>query len=92
MGREEEEEEEEGVRVRRASHYYEYIYNLFRVNLFHSDETFMCMHAQEVCFFQIRSKKKTVTKCNENKLFERITLKRKLSASPKNGNSPNKKK
>ena len=26
------------------------IYNLFRVSLFHSDETFMCMHAQEVFF------------------------------------------
>ena len=28
--------------------------------MFHSDETFMCMHPQEV-FFQIRSIKKNVT-------------------------------
>ena len=42
--------EKEGARVRRASHN---IYNLFRVNLFHSDETFhvcACMHVQEVLF------------------------------------------
>ena len=37
------------------------MYNLFRVSLFHSDETFMCMHAQEVFFIQIRSIKKPVT-------------------------------
>ena len=39
--------EKKGVRVKRASHN---IYNLFRVSLFHSNETFMCMHAQEVLF------------------------------------------
>ena len=30
------------------------IYNLFRMSLLHSDEAFMCMHAQEM-FFQVRS-------------------------------------
>ena len=39
--------EKEGARVKQASHN---IYSLFRVSLFHSDETFMCMHAQEVLF------------------------------------------
>ena len=64
----------------------------------------MCMHAQEVLFFQIRSIKKpvtffkngckkiaSITKCNEKNCLKRITLQKKLSASPKNGNPPDKK-
>ena len=74
------------------------------MSLFHSDETFMCMHAQEVFFFfQIRSIKRPVTffkngckkivfitKCNEKIVWNALLLK-KLSASPKNGNPPDKK-
>ena len=58
----------------------------------------MCMHAQEVFFFQIRYIKKPVTffkngcekivfitKCKEKNCLKRITLQKKLSASPKNG-------
>ena len=36
------------------------IYNLFRVSLFYSDETFMCMDEQEV-FFSNKIYKKPVT-------------------------------
>ena len=63
----------------------------------------MCMHAQEVLFFQIRSIKKpvtffengckkivSITKCYEKNCLKRITLQKKLSASPKNGNPPDK--
>ena len=61
----------------------------------------MCMLAQEVFFFQIRSVKKpvtffkngckiivSITKCNEKNCLKCITLQKKLSASPKNGNPP----
>ena len=64
----------------------------------------MCMHAQEVLFFQIRSIKKpvtffkicckkivSITKCNEKNCLKCITLQKKLSASPKNGKPPDKK-
>ena len=71
--------------------------------MFHSDETFMCMHAQEV-FFQIKSIRKSVTFLKMvikklfslqnimKKLFEmHYSFEKKLSASPKNGNPPDKK-
>ena len=61
----------------------------------------MCMHGQEVLFFQIRSIKKpvtflkngckkivSITKCNEKNCLKRITLQKKLSASLKNGYPP----
>ena len=72
---------------------------LFRVSLFHSDETFICMHAQEVLFSNKIYKKACnvflkmiikiivfITKCNEKNCLKYITLEKKLSASPKNGN------
>ena len=59
MGREEEGSAvKEGARVKRAiiiSHYYLYVYNLFRVSLFHSDETFHVYACTRSVFFQIRS-------------------------------------
>ena len=48
----------EGTRVKRAiiiSHYYLYIYNLFRVSLFYSDATFHVYACTRSVFFQIRS-------------------------------------
>ena len=61
----------------------------------------MCMHAQEVLFLSNKIYKKPVTffkngckkfvyitKCNEKNCLKRITLHKKLSASPKNGNPP----
>ena len=41
----------EGARVKRASHYYYYIYNLFRVSLFHSDMTFHVYACTRSVFF-----------------------------------------
>ena len=37
------------------------MYHLFRVSLFYSDETFMCMHVQKVFFFSNMICKKPVT-------------------------------
>ena len=58
----------------------------------------MCIHAQEVFFFSNKTYKKAcnvfckkivlITKCNEKNCLKRITLEKKLSASPKNGNPP----
>ena len=75
-----------GVRVKWASHN---IYNLFRVSLFHSDETFMCMHAQEVLFSNKTYKNPLMFLKNDcKKLFSLQNVIKKLSASPKNGNPP----
>ena len=54
---------------------------------------FTCMHAQEVFFFSNKIYKKPVTflKMVVKKLFEMHYSLKKLSASPKNGNPPNKK-
>ena len=57
----------------------------------------VCMHKK--CLFQIykkacnvfkndRKKIVFITKCDEKICLKHITLKKKLSASPKNGNSP----
>ena len=59
----------------------------------------MCMHAQEVFFFSNKIYKKpvtffkngckiivSITKCNEENCLKCITLQKRLSASPKNGN------
>ena len=66
------------------------IYNLFKVSLFHSDETFH-VYACARSVFQIRSMKKAVTflkmvikkivfitKCNEKNCFKRVTLQKKI--------------
>ena len=57
-----------------------HIYNLFRVSLFHSDETFMCMHAQEVFFFSNKIHKKPVTffKNGHKKLFSLQNVMKKI--------------
>ena len=64
----------------------------------------MCMHAQEVLFFSNKIYKMpvtslkngckkivSITKCNEKNCLKHVTLQKKLSASPKNGNPPIKK-
>ena len=92
--------EKEGARVKRASHN---IYNLFRVSLFHSDEIFHVYACTGSAFFQIRPTKRPVIffKNDHKKLFSlqnvmkkivlNVLLLKKLSATPKNGNPPNKK-
>ena len=58
MGR----EKEGGVkRAIIISHYYLYIYNLFRVSLFHSDETFHVYACTRSVFFSNKIYKKPVT-------------------------------
>ena len=74
------------------------------MSLFHSDETFHVYACTRSVVFQIRSIKKpvtfskngckkivSITKCSEKNCLKRITLQKKLSASPKNGNPPDKK-
>ena len=54
----------EVARVKQAiviSHYYLYIYNLFRVSLFHSDETFHVYACTRSVFFSNKNYKKHVT-------------------------------
>ena len=71
------------------------------MSLFHSDETSHVYACTRSVSFQIRSIKKpvtffkngckkivSITKCNEKNCLKRITLQKKLSASPKNGNPP----
>ena len=66
------------------------------MSLFHSDETFMCMHAQEGLFFSNKIYKKPVTffkngckkivfitKCNEKNCLKCITLKKNCLQVPK---------
>ena len=85
--------EKEGVSVKWAGHN---IYNLFRVSLFHSDETFHVYACTGNAFFQIRPIKKPVmfykndhkkiifiTKCNEKNFLKRITLKKIVCKSQK---------
>ena len=77
------------------------IYNLFRVSLFHSDETFCVYACTRSVFFQIRSIKKPVTffKMVVKKLFSlqnvmkkivgnALLFRKELSASLKIGNPP----
>ena len=71
------------------------------MSLFHSDETFhvyACtrsvflsnkIYKKPVTFFKNGCKKiVSITKCNEKNCLKCITLHKKLSASPKNGNPP----
>ena len=74
------------------------------MSLFHSDETFHVYACTRSVFFSNKIYKKpvtffkngckkivSITKCYEKNCFKHITLQKKLSGSPKNGNPPDKK-
>ena len=61
------------MRVKRARHYYYNIYNLFRVSLFHSDETFHVYACTGSVFFSNKIYKKA---CN---IFVKMVVKKIVS-------------